>query len=283
MYNIGKAKFDLVKCENCSLVFVDPLPTKKQRKEMYSKDYFETNKLSGTREKGYMEDKEYYEQDFKKILKIARKYKKGGKFLDIGCAAGYFLNLARKYGYDVYGVEISKFASSFAREKFKLNVFNGELEDAKFKDDYFDVVSAANVLEHVDDPEKFLKEIRRIIKKDGLLIIDVPSYVNSPYYKIAKRISWIFKGEKEVQKMLKIDEDKMPYHLYEFSPRNLKKMLEKLGFKLLETKSDVPYPEVIFKRKEFKYMIIQLHFIILNTLARTFNIKFNHTIAYFRK
>nr|MBI4156734.1 class I SAM-dependent methyltransferase [Candidatus Woesearchaeota archaeon] len=283
MYNIGKAKFNLVKCLNCKLIFVDPLPNSTQRKEMYSKDYFETNKLSGTREKGYMEDQEYYEQDFKNILRIVKKYKRNGRFLDIGCAAGYFLNLARKYGYQVHGVEISKFASEFARKKFKLDVFNGELENAKFKDNFFDIVVAANVLEHVEDPNKFLLEIKRILKPNGILVIDIPTYVNSPYYKIVKLISGMFKKDKDVAKMFKVNQEKMPYHLYEFSPRNLKMMLKKLGFKLLETKADVPYPEVIFSKKGFKYRLIQLHFIILNMLARTLNIKFNHMVAYFKK
>jgi 2-polyprenyl-3-methyl-5-hydroxy-6-metoxy-1,4-benzoquinol methylase len=97
------------------------------------------------------------------------------KLLDVGCSLGYFLDVARERGFKSYGVEVSKDTSQYAREKLGLNVFCGTLEVAQFPDKTFDVITLWDVIEHVPDPINLLREVRRIMKDDGLIALQSPN------------------------------------------------------------------------------------------------------------
>lgn len=139
----------------------------------------------------------------------------GSKVLDIGCASGNFLFGLREKGWDLYGVEMSKFASIEANKR-GLNVFCGTLEEAKFRDGFFNSVFAHHVLEHIPDPVSTLKEIRRILTKDGYFVLSIPNAE-----------CWEFKLFKN--RWYGLD---LPRHLYHFGPSSIKKVLDRGGFEV---------------------------------------------------
>ena len=139
-----KDDYEVVKCKKCNLVYINPRVRKVQLKEKYAGDY----------SLGYIAKKVSKRKRAKKIVKRISKFKGKGRFLDIGCSAGFILEAARERGFDPYGVEISPHALRYAREELKLEVFDGYLEDAHFADGFFDVVTMYNLLEHVLDPTK---------------------------------------------------------------------------------------------------------------------------------
>jgi SAM-dependent methyltransferase len=99
-----------------------------------------------------------------------------GRILDVGCFNGYFLDEARKNGWDVYGVEPTAPAATYAKDELKLkNVMSCTLKEANYPDNYFDVVTLYHVMEHLPIPSNVLQEITRIIKKEGLLVVEVPN------------------------------------------------------------------------------------------------------------
>jgi 2-polyprenyl-3-methyl-5-hydroxy-6-metoxy-1,4-benzoquinol methylase len=57
--------------------------------------------------------------------------------LDVGCATGFFLEVMRELGYETYGVEVTEYASNYARIVLKLNVITGDLLSARYPDDFF--------------------------------------------------------------------------------------------------------------------------------------------------
>jgi SAM-dependent methyltransferase len=134
--------------------------------------------------------------------------------LDVGANDGFFLHLARQSGWDVQGVEIAESAAAYAREVFDLDVFVGQLTEANFPDQAFDVVTFWHVLEHVHDPLGHLQETYRILKPGGLLIVEVPN--------ISSWQARLFGARWRA-----LD---TPRHLYHFSPDSLKAMLQKAGF-----------------------------------------------------
>jgi SAM-dependent methyltransferase len=79
------------------------------------------------------------------------------------------------YGWSVSGVEISAHAVEIARSQFDLDVTEGTIEDGAFQTATFDVVTLWDVLEHLEHPKDTLKEIRRILKPDGLLVFRIPN------------------------------------------------------------------------------------------------------------
>lgn len=126
----------VVKCKRCNLVYINPRPIEEILKETYNGDY----------SLGYIVKKASKRKRAKKIVKRIFRFKKEGRFLDIGCSAGFILEAAREKGFETYGIETSPQALSYAREELKLKVLDVYLEDACFADNFFDVITMYNVL-----------------------------------------------------------------------------------------------------------------------------------------
>jgi len=100
-------------------------------------------------------------------------YRSTNRLLDIGCGAGSLLQAARRAGWDAEGLEVSKPAAEHVRaEGFR--VFCGELSEAAYPSDNFDVVTASEVLEHLTDPLRLLEETARILRPGGLFWATTP-------------------------------------------------------------------------------------------------------------
>ncbi len=106
---------------------------------------------------------------------MVTRFKQSGRMLDVGCATGVFLQWFQAGGsWDLYGLELSEGAARVARAA-GLNVFIGQLEEAAYPENYFDVVTFWDVLEHISDPRSALLETRRILKPDGILVLRLPN------------------------------------------------------------------------------------------------------------
>ena len=209
---LRKKGFDLYKCQNCKLLFLFPLP---ESIGVYDESYF-----SGA-EKGfgyvdYDVDKEPMKPTFNKYLDIVSSLGiSNGKLLDIGSATGFFMDLAEKRGFEVTGVEISDFAAEIGRKK-GLKIITGDLIDQKFTESHFDVITMFDVLEHVPKPKEIIREVYRILKKGGLVVINTPD-VESLWARVLGT-HW--------QLIMP------PEHINYFSPKNLGDYLSKNGFEV---------------------------------------------------
>jgi len=194
--------FKVMRCNGCGLVCLNPRPKKiinyyPQQKKVIKKDYFLF--LRPNR------------------IKRIKRFKKGGRILDIGCGQGYFLFDMNKEGWEVYGNEISKTGCNFAREKLGLkNIYNSDFIPLDFPENFFDVVTMWHTLEHMKKPRKILERINRILKDDGVLIIESPDFssLQSKFFK---------------EKWYALN---LPRHLYQFSPKVLEKLLKSIGFEI---------------------------------------------------
>jgi len=97
-----------------------------------------------------------------------------GRLLDIGCNRGLLLEAARRMGWDVVGIELSPVAAQRARDEYGLEVY-GQFEDVLALEP-FDLVTAWHVLEHTPDPVAFLRQVGTIMRPDGVLAVQVPSF-----------------------------------------------------------------------------------------------------------
>ncbi|WP_241392445.1 class I SAM-dependent methyltransferase [Brachyspira hyodysenteriae] len=153
---------DIVCCPNCKLEFIYNQPNFEEIKSIYSNDYY---KAWG------MEDGENNEvalmkkSTFRNMLKKILPYKKSGNILDIGTASGFLLEEAKEMGFEPYGVEISEYSSSIAKKKFgEDRIYNGTLETAPFENNFFDVITMTDLLEHVQDPVSILKISNKLLR-----------------------------------------------------------------------------------------------------------------------
>ena len=209
-----KNSFKVVKCNKCGLVYVNPRLDYRVLKKMYN-----LNTISPF--DYYLLNMKNDEKSFNLRLKYVEQYKKPGKLLDLGCGIGVLLSQAKRRGWDEYGLDVKKGSITYAKKHYNVKAFEGTLENHKFKENFFDVIVMNDFLEHVPNPLDALKEARRLLKKDGLLFIATPN-IDSVMAKISKTY-WLH---------LKPDE-----HIYYFSPKTIKILLEKAGFRTIKQRS----------------------------------------------
>src|SRR6266436_6227 len=94
--------------------------------------------------------------------------------LDVGCGTGANLELLARYG-KAEGVDVSPEALAFCRERGLQNVRQGEAEHLPYADDSFDLVTALDVVEHLDDDAAGLREMRRVLRPGGRALLFVPA------------------------------------------------------------------------------------------------------------
>jgi 2-polyprenyl-3-methyl-5-hydroxy-6-metoxy-1,4-benzoquinol methylase len=207
-----------IKCKRCELVNIEPLPSSEEAKKIYSKRYFKSPNSIVCGYEDYIRDKDDIVKTFQKRFKTIEKFSPVGKILDVGCAMGFLLEIAKDKGWETYGVEVSEYAAKYAQKELGSNVFLGDINQADFKEEFFDVVIAWDTLEHVVRPVDFIKEINRILKTGGVVSIITPNVESIPAKILGSK--WVeFKKPQE--------------HFFYFSASALAQLLEDNGFKIV--------------------------------------------------
>ena len=209
----GETPYRVLRCLRCSLVFVDPRPEQQALGDHYDEEYY--REWTGVQRQRRLRMWEA------RLDRLERRVPRGC-LLDVGCAEGTFLEQARRRGWKVSGTELSAFAAAEASRRLGKEIFCGELGEARFPDGSFDVITLWHVLEYMRDPGNCLREIRRIIRPQGFLLIAVPN-VDDRLMQMAYRL---VRGRPK-RLFLKKDRE---IHLTHFSARTIGMFLEKTGF-----------------------------------------------------
>ena len=224
---LNSVELNLVKCAQCGLIYLNPQPAGDEIEKLYSKEYF--LKWYSSEEK-----REFSKNFFRKLLsQNGLTTNTGHSVLDIGCGMGYFLEVAREWGWDAKGVEISPYAARYCREKLNFDVHCGTLETANYHNDYFDIITAFDFLEHISELSRFFPALKRVLKPDGMFIVVVPNYDGL-----------VFQLERTICKLKKAPLSNVPEHITYFSLSTFKKLLENYGFiaaKILTTNANDDY------------------------------------------
>ena len=226
----GEVRTVLLKCCQCGLIYQSPRPTLEEIGVHYPPEYESYNPEPDRKRTSWLLDKAI-QYGIHKRSRFVTQSKTHGTLLDVGCSTGVFLRgMQRLAGWQLYGVEISKHAAQIARDQYGLDVYNGTLEQAGFPAEHFDAVTLWDVLEHLHDPQASLKEIYRILKPEGVLVLRVPNGGSWD----AKLFGKYWAG---------LD---APRHLYVFNQETLEKMLAAAGFKLRQMSCGIgSYPTFV--------------------------------------
>lgn len=200
-------------CKGCNVGITIPMPSSEELSRLYTGNY---RSISGKRFNPFIELFIY-------IFRLQRKrriekYIKRGSILDIGCGRGLFLDIMRKNGWGVTGVEFNKETASYASETYGINVIAGNPMEWGLDDESFDVITMNHVLEHVHKPVEIIGECKRLLRRGGLLVVAVPN---------------IYSLQASAGKGIWFHLD-IPYHLHHFSEDGLHSLLNKSGFKILK-------------------------------------------------
>ena len=160
---IGYEKDNLVKCKSCGFVFCKQIPSLQELNTHYE-GYPRNNYNSPITIKRYNE-----------LLDLFEPYRETNKILDIGCGDGYFLEVANKRGWIVYGTEFTETAlNSCIKKGIKMN--KGILKASNYPEAIFDIVTSFEVIEHINNPQDEVNEIKKILRKNGLFYFTTPNF-----------------------------------------------------------------------------------------------------------
>jgi SAM-dependent methyltransferase len=212
---------DIVACNNCSLLYENPR-------------YDESVILQGYMESDEEGHDSQYPMRVKSFLNALKKNKAfipaaGSKVLDIGTAGGAFLDAAKEYGYDAWGMEPSAYLVEQGKNR-GLQIEQGTIEDNQFEKNSFDMICLWDVIEHLTDPKGSLRIIRDLLKPDGVLLINYPDIDTWQARLFGKRFWWI-----------------ISVHLTHFSPKTITEICNLTGYETVRFK---PY----FQTLEFGYL-----------------------------
>jgi len=208
-------EYSIVQCNKCKVSFLNPTPSVAYIDTIYSKSYYESW--------GLFNDEPLVKKmklsTFRKRINTIEKLVPIGKILDVGCATGYFLEVARDRGWITYGVEVSKFAAEIANSKRGLEIYNGMLEDVEYSPNTFQAITLFDYLEHIIDPIRIMKIVFKFLDKGGIVYLTTPNISSITHFLM-----------KEKWTHFKIE------HLFYFNPNSIKYLLNKIGFQLINLK-----------------------------------------------
>ncbi|WP_400192771.1 class I SAM-dependent methyltransferase [Hymenobacter sp. B81] len=208
-HSVSHESFAIVQCAGCGLLLTNPRPDAEHIGRYYeSEDYVshsDTNK--GLTNRLYQLARVYTLR--RKVSLVNKQAPRRGRLLDYGCGTGHFLAACQQAGWQVAGVEPSPVARAQAQQRTGQPISAADLSE--LAPESFDAITLWHVLEHVHELNATLKQLVRLLKPDGVLIIAVPN-ADSPdaqYY----REQWAAYD--------------VPRHLYHFTPATLGKLLRK--------------------------------------------------------
>ncbi len=189
------------------------LKSRNKTNSYYGKNYYK-NYESGF---GYKSSNITYLYE-NRIKQLLAKCKKKSKILDVGCAYGNLLSFLDKEGFLTFGIDISAFALKRAKKNTSACLVRKDIDNGlPYNNNYFEAIIAQDLIEHLESPYRFLCEAKRILKKNGLLMIQTPN-INSLF-------EWIFKKNWFGYK------DKT--HLHLFNRKSLGFLLKQVGFEVI--------------------------------------------------
>jgi len=183
--------------------------------ENNSKDYSEAYYRDGTYA-DYLADRDAIQRNAPRVLSELEQMVKGRRLLDVGCATGFFLDAARSRGWTVRGLEVSDFASNYARRELELPVETASIVSPPGLP-HFDVVTLWDTIEHLDRPDLALANIRGLLGPRGVLVFSTGDYDSLLRRLTGKR--WRLFAD--------------PTHNVFFNERVLRRLLERESFEVL--------------------------------------------------
>lgn len=207
-----KGGFDWWRCLDCGTLYVTTLPTTASRMHYETGGYYNDENLDVP---GFVTSR------LEEIVNSFAPYRETNRLLDVGCGAGTLLSVATQAGWNAEGVELSVPTVDILRKQ-GLSVFPGELAQAKFPEAHFDVVTAAELIEHVPDPSSLIAEVARVLRPGGIFWATTP-HSHGASGRILK-LKWSVVSP--------------PEHLHLFSVRGMAALLARHGFQQVKVKTE---------------------------------------------
>jgi SAM-dependent methyltransferase len=203
----GTALSDIVRCRDCGHMQLREFPAEGVLAEAYSEAESED----------YVKEEAGQRETARRLLARIERHAAPGPFLDLGCWVGFMLDEARRRGWEPVGVEPSGFASSFARDRLRLDVRTEELMNAHLPPRHFAAVFMGDVIEHLPDAPAAVDRVRGLLAPGGVYALALPD-AGSRLARAMGRRWWSV----------------IPTHVQYFTRVSIATLLERQGMEVLE-------------------------------------------------
>ena len=227
----------ICRCQCCGYVFVNPRPTQREIVEFYSRS---------TQYDPWLAEESGRRALWVRRLRIVLKYRHSGRLLDVGTGTGQFLAVARRF-FDVRGTEVSSSGVRIARDRYGLNVSQGELGSIDFGCN-FEVITLFHVLEHVPSPSATIGVCRELMSYDGVLLIAVPNDIYKLRSVVRRGLAAFGLPQFSTPRFhgvsrMRLNGSQRELHLSHFTPSVLRNLLVRSGFRVSASTLDPYYVE----------------------------------------
>jgi 2-polyprenyl-3-methyl-5-hydroxy-6-metoxy-1,4-benzoquinol methylase len=213
------ARSNYTKCRACNLVYLNPRLNQEAMRRVYeSSGYFEGSE-SNLGYQSYSSQDDCYARTFRRRLERVLMFQRPGRSLDIGCGTGILVEEAQKLGYESHGIDVSGHGLSSRLVSLGERFKQGTIEEVRYPDNHFDLITLCDVIEHIYDPRSFAEGVRRIVSPGGIVALATPNY--------AALMRKVF-GERNVS-------FKIPEHVTYYSTETLCRAMGD-GFELIESR-----------------------------------------------
>ena len=199
----GQEKYAVVRCSACSIVWLNNPPKPEEMHLHYTEAYDKLISAAGQNSPGRW--------GFR--LEAIAQHKQSGALLDLGCSSGSFLELMRSESWKLYGIEMSAEVAQTAKAKSGATVFVGDILEASFAPESFDVITCFDVLEHLYEPRRVIARVGEWLKPGGIFYVLVPNVDSAE----ARVFGSYWHGLE------------LPRHLFHYSPASLKFLAKSAG------------------------------------------------------
>ena len=206
-------KHKIIRCLKCNHIQLFPIPTLNDEKKFYDENLQDKNindvgSIKRARRKMMPDNIRRY-QFIKKIIP------KKGRVLEIGSGHGFFLEIMKTNGFDIIGYDISKEKRKYSKKVTDVPVYDININEKIPADNKFDIVVLFHTLEHITEPITLLKNIKKLLKPKGKILIEVPN--SDDFHLKLNKFYKEFYWERA--------------HIHYFNPKILKNVIHKSGFK----------------------------------------------------
>lgn len=209
---------ELYGCETCGFAF-HARADAEGLKRLYDLSYFEAEDYVG--HPGVHADRRF---EAEVRVRLVQRYRERGRLLELGAGAGYFLDAARRTGFDPFGIELSTEIAQIAKDRFGVDVAVGSVDELELDAGSFDLACAWHVLEHIPNPLESLRKTRATLRPGGELFLELPNFGSLRARR--DRRDW--------------PPLKPRYHVGHYTPAALAALLERAGFEVVAIES-VPF------------------------------------------
>ena len=225
----------LFKCKECKVIFLENFDKILSSQNLYDEDYFENYLYENEVDYDSIKSTAQYYLNY-----IQKNFGQVNSVLDVGAGFGLFVKAFRELGCNADGVEISSYSVKIAKEKFNIDLFNGNLIDFQ-TDKKYDLVCFYHSFEHLPNPVETIQKVKTLLNVNGILWLSLPNVMSlDRFIHKEKWNGW-----------------SLPYHFFHYSPKSIKNLLRRQGFRKIKIQKSFLNPIKLIDRTTLKKLSYQ--------------------------